>query len=97
MTNEAHNYFLVSLTENLQHQVKQLKTGLNRPFAAKVEVTKLVYFEFYHALDVARFRLKELEEMYSDEDKRVLIDAANEDWIDLYDALPVDANLPKNL
>ena len=72
----------VGVTNNLESRVYMHKTGQGSKFAAKYNITKLVYYEVFGDIRYAIAREKQLKG-YRRRKKLELIEGENSDWIDL--------------
>jgi putative endonuclease len=78
----------IGVTNDLSHRVQQHKTGMIPGFTSKYKVNRLVYFETFADVYLARAREKQLKGWVRRR-KIALIEADNPEWEDLADQIGV--------
>jgi putative endonuclease len=86
-TNRPKGIIYIGMSTELKYRIKSHKNKkYANSFSAKYNVDKLVYFEEYPRILLARDREKQLK-AGSRKAKIKLIEAFNPEWKDLYDTL----------
>jgi len=88
MSNTYNNVLYVGVTNNLVRRVAEHKAKVNKGFAYKYNVDKLVYFESIHSINDAIAREKQIKN-WKREWKNELVNKDNPDWKDLSDSIGV--------
>ena len=86
LTNANKTTLYVGSTSNLPQRIMQHRSHIKSVFAAKYNLTRLVYFEEYDDIREAIFREREIKGR-SREYKENLVNAMNPSWREL---MPVD-------
>jgi putative endonuclease len=84
MTNKNNNVLYTGVTSNLFNRVAEHKDKIVSGFTSKYNVTKLVYYEEYNAMEEAIAREKQIKGG-SRHKKIDLINSRNPEWKDLYE------------
>ena len=79
-------------TKNLIERVKQHRKGYQKGFTKKYNVNRLVYWETYEHIDMAKKREKQVKG-WKRQRKIELIESKNKQWKDLYEDLVRDPSL----
>jgi len=87
MTNKSNSVLYVGSTANLIIRVDQHATKFYpNSFTAKYNMSKLVYYEYYHFIDEAIARERQIKKM-SRQKKINLIEQNNPEWSNLTELL----------
>ena len=87
MTNKSNRVLYVDSTANLIIRTDQHRTKFYpNSFTAKYNITKLVYYEYFHFIDEAIVRERQIKKM-SRKKKINLIEQNNTDWQDITESL----------
>ena len=85
--NKKDGVIYTGVTSELKYRIKSHKTKkYKNAFTARYNVDKLVYFEKYDSIILARAREKQIK-AGSRAKKIKLIESKNPDWKDLYETL----------
>jgi putative endonuclease len=83
LTNAHHTTLYIGVTNDLQRRLYEHQNGLNRnSFVIKYNLTKLIYYEGFHAIEEAIIREKQLKGWIRKK-KIDLINSMNPSWKDL--------------
>jgi putative endonuclease len=82
LASKKNGVLYIGVTNDLEKRVLEHKHKLNKGFAAKYNVDKLVYFEQFSIIEEAIQREKQLKKWNRDW-KIELIEKENPDWSDL--------------
>ena len=83
LTNKTETVLYTGVTNNLIRRCHEHKTKLNKGFASKYNVDKLVYFENFDYILQAIKREKQIKG-YSRAKKENLINSVNKEWNELF-------------
>ncbi len=83
MTNSGNTVLYTGITNDLKRRVYEHKSRLVEGFTKKYNLTKLVYYEVCGDIEGAIIREKQIKGG-SRQDKLNLVNAANNEWRDLY-------------
>ncbi len=86
LTNDGENVIYVGVTNNLRKRINHHKKRLVAGFTKKYNVHRLIYYENYRDINIARFRERELKG-YTRAKKDALIRKINPHWNDLFEML----------
>ena len=87
MTNRSNRVLYVGSTATLYDRVHEHKTKFYpNSFTAKYNINKLVYYEYFHFIEEAITRERQIKNM-SRQKKINLIEQGNSDWNDLTESL----------
>jgi len=86
MANHKRGTIYVGVTSNLLQRAYQHREGTVDGFTKRYRCKRLVWFELQGTMEQAILREKRLK-AGSRAKKIVLIEAANPDWLDLYDSI----------
>jgi len=87
MTNRSNRVLYVGSTATLYDRVYEHKTKFYpNSFTAKYNINKLVYYEYFHFIDEAIARERQIKNM-SRQKKINLIERNNPEWKDLTESL----------
>lgn len=86
LANKSNNVLYIGVTNNLKRRVLEHKNKVNKGFAYRYNVDKLVYYEhFTNILEAIKRekRMKKWNRQWKDE----LINSFNPEWKELFDTL----------
>jgi len=87
MTNRSNRVLYIGSTATLYDRVYEHKTKFyTNSFTAKYNINKLVYYEYFHFIDEAIARERQIKNM-SRQKKINLIERNNPEWKDLTESL----------
>ena len=86
MTNKRNTVIYTGVTNDLKRRAYEHKEKLAEGFTKKYNITKLVYYEVFEAVENAILREKQLKGG-SRQKKIELANSMNEEWRDLYEEL----------
>jgi putative endonuclease len=86
-TTKKNSALYTGSTSNLKTRIFQHKTKeFSNSFTAKYNINKLVYFEYFHFIEEAIEREKQIKS-FNRSKKEKLINDLNPEWKELYDTL----------
>ena len=92
LTNKGRNVLYTGSTTNLINRVKQHRKGHQKGFTKKYNVNRLVYYEVFEHIDMAKDREKQIKG-WKRQRKIELIETKNKLWTDFYEDLVRDPSL----
>ena len=96
LANKGKNVLYAGSTSDLYNRIKQHKKGHKKGFTEKYNVNRLVCYEVFEHIEIARDREKQVKG-WKRERKVELIEINNMYWKDLYDDLIRDPSLRSGL
>ena len=82
ITNTWNSVLYIGVTNNIYRRILEHKKKINKGFASKYNLSKLIYYEDTHSIITAIEREKQLKRWHR-KWKENLIHEANPDWKDL--------------
>jgi putative endonuclease len=86
MANDRNGTIYIGVTSNLTKRAWEHKNKIVQGFTNKYNINKLVYYEIFENIQIARAREKRLKE-WPRKWKLDLIEKNNPQWRDLYDKI----------
>lgn len=86
LSNKKNGTLYIGVTSDLVRRIYQHKQKMHDGFAAKYDLTKLVYYEYHEDMYEAITREKQLKK-WNRQWKIKLIESMNPQWNDLYESI----------
>ena len=92
LTNKGRNVLYTGSTTNLINRVKQHRKGHQKGFTQKYNVNRLVYYEIFEHIDMAKDRERQIKG-WNRQKKIDLVEGQNKLWRGLYEEMVRDPSL----